>query len=84
MKTRDEQAQEDLKVLELYSELEDDILFIKKFEEVTERLKEEFSFGMLDQVEREHGTKYKTLTDDRNVNEKLKEFLEANPIKIRK
>lgn len=78
-----EQNERDLQVLENYSKWDDD-LFIKKYEEVTERLRKEFCLAMLDQIEREYGTKYETLSDDRNVNEKLKEFLEANPIKIRK
>lgn len=84
MKTRDEQAQEDLKALKLYSEVGDDNLFIKKYEEVTEKLSEWMKYDVLHQVKCEYSTKYETLTDDRNVNEKIEEFKKNNPIKIRK
>ena len=84
MDNRDEQAQEDLKVLELYSELNDNQLFIHKYQEVTERLKQWMKYDVLHQVECTYGTKYRTLSDDRDINEKLEEFKKNNPIKIRK
>lgn len=87
MDNRDEQVKKDMETLKLYDDLIDDIgvsTFLSVYDEIITKLSSWNKWDSVHEIKCMYGTKVESLSDNRGTNEKIKEFLKTNKLKIRR